>query len=174
MTERSGKIMKKCFACVMILVMGLSACTAQNWDPESWFPLWEEAGEAPENQEGVAIGFLSIKPYPMDSWPERTMGPRPEEEWLMLLLQVRAKEDIWLPSPPGWWIDFYYESAWHTVYRERLPAVDDYVVHGRAAGFSEVGAACPAWILEKPGKYRLCYKEMGTFPFTVFASKIWG
>lgn len=166
--------MKKCFACVMILVMGLSACAPRNWDPESWFPLWEEAGAVIENQEGITGKLAGVLPYDMSRWPESAMGEQPDEDWSILRMKLNLELPQPIPPAPGWRIDFYYQDAWHTVYREQEPVWDQSLAALQQSGEHDALFPLPSRVLEKPGKYRLCYKEMGTFPFSIFASKIWG
>lgn len=163
--------MKRLLACALLFLLTLSACAPlQSWDPEAWFPLWEDPEEPPACRETAAMWFQQVRPFELDALDlKRLASDFVGVELSLLHMKLLTKEDIWLPSAPGWWIDYYYRGSWYTVYREQfLWKVDRMVVYGRMAGLSDAGFAMPAKVLEKPGHYRLCYKGLGTFSFMIW------
>ena len=160
--------MKRLLACALLFVLTLSACAPlQSWDPEAWFPLWADPEEPPACRETVAMWFQQVRPFELDL--KRLASDFVGVELSLLHMKLLTKEDIRLPSAPGWWIDYYYRGSWYTVYREQfLWKVDHMVAYGRMAGLSDAGFAMPAKVLEKPGHYRLCYKGLGTFSFMIW------
>lgn len=60
---------------------------------------------------------------------------------------------------PRWWIDYYYQGAWHTVYREGIfdtSFAERLVTRGRCAGLSNACFLMPSVVLETAGRYQLC------------------
>ncbi|MCI8384853.1 MAG: hypothetical protein HFE95_00205 [Acutalibacter sp.] len=58
-----------------------------------------------------------------------------------------------------WWIDYYYQGAWHTVYREGIfdtSFAERLVTRGRCAGLSNACFLMPSVVLETAGRYQLC------------------
>ncbi len=164
--------MKKLLACALLFLLTLSACAPlQSWDPEAWFPIWEETGETPENQEGVSMEFKKVEPVDERLWGDNLLGDRPEEDWSALCMELSLEEASLRPSAiPGWYIDYYCDGAWHTVYREAVlknSCQEQAVARGLKAGTQDVSFFMPARVLDQPGKYRLCYGNFGAFPFEI-------
>lgn len=69
-----------------------------------------------------------------------------------------------------WWIDYYYQGAWHTVYREGIfdtSFAERLVTRGRCAGLSNACFLMPSVVLETAGRHQLPYKNHGTFQFCI-------
>lgn len=169
----NGKTPWKRILCglLALVLVGLAGCTAPDWDPESWFPLWEEPGEPPASRESVSMWFLGVEPYQLDEYTKSiTDLDWAERDWFLLRMGLRLKEYTIIPSSPGWWIDYYYQGAWHTVYREEMfdtSFAERLVTRARGAGLSNAYFLMPSVVLEPAGRYRLCYKNHGTFPFYI-------
>lgn len=166
--------MKRIAACALMLVLVLSACSAESWndwDPENWFPLWEEPGEPPASRESVYMWFFQVeRPSRMKEWLEWIDEDFRQIDWTMLHVKSMLKEETVMPLEDGWWIDYYYHGAWHTVYRGQAlnrSSAERLVVHGRLPGLFDDYIPVPAKALEPAGRYRLCYQNHGTFPFYI-------
>ena len=168
--------MRRAVACGLALILALALLLSgrgsfHTGGPEGYFPLWEEPGEPPACREKACMWFPLVKAYELDEYTKSiTDSDWVGQDWCLLSMKLRLKEDTIIPPAPGWWIDYYYQGAWHTVYREGIfdtSFAERLVTRIRGAGLSDAYFLVPSVVLETAGRYRLCYKNHGTFPFYI-------
>lgn len=153
-------------ALALALVLTLSACR----DPKDHFPRWEDAGEAPETVEGVSLELASMERFKTEegSAEESLHDPykEPYDDWWLLHVTLRLEKERPQPLSYSWHIDYFYEDAWHTVYRPRPKPMAD-IMRMYAAGEHDYTYAVPTQVLEWPGEYRLCQEDIGACTITI-------